>query len=356
MKRCGLPRSRRSRRPARQKKAAAPTLSNSISLKHTINLNIVRATNNWGASLSDGSPTAVRSEDVVIQRPPREAARVEPSPKAGRPGPGDVCRRPRLWKPERRSPGVLEFGILLLAGWLGILAAAGTEAPPLLQRQYAEARERYVRQPEDPEAGWRFARAAFEVAEYATNNTERAELAERGIAAARQVLARDSNSVPGLYYLGLNLGQLARTRGIGALKLVDQMEALFKRACELDARFNYAGPERTLGLLYRDAPPIASVGSRSKARRHLQRAVELAPGYPDNRLNLIESYLRWGDRNGAVRELKALDALLPEARKEFAGPAWEASWKEWNQRIVQVRPKVEKPGQPLRAPRGEQGA
>jgi hypothetical protein len=131
---------------------------------------------------------------------------------------------------------------------------------------------------------------------------------------------------------------------------------LFKRACELDAGFNHAGPERTLGLLYRDAPPIASVGSRSKARHHLQRAVELAPGYPDNRLNLIESDLKWGDRNGAVRELKALEAMLPEAREAFAGPAWEASWKEWNQRIVQVRPKVEKPPPSLRTPRGEPGA
>jgi hypothetical protein len=246
--------------------------------------------------------------------------------------------------------------MLLAAACLGCFSAAGTDAPGFVQREYAQARERYVRQPEDLEAGWQFARAAFDLAEYATNNTERAELAELGIAAARQVLARDSNSVPGLYYLGLNLGQLARTRGIGALKLVDQMETLFKRACELDAGFNHAGPERTLGLLYRDAPPIASVGSRSKARHHLQRAVELAPGYPDNRLNLIESYLKWGDRNGAVRELKALEAMLPEAREAFAGPAWEASWKEWNQRIVQVRPKVEKPPPSLRTPRGEPGA
>lgn len=333
-----------------------PTLSNSISLKDTINLNIVLATNNWDANPSDGHRTVGRSEDGVIQRPPRGTVRADPSPMAGRPAPAHVCLQPRLWKPEWRGPSVLELWILLLAGWLGILAAVGTEAPAFLQRQYAEARAHYARQPDHPEAGWHFARAAFELAEYATNNTERAELAELGIAAARQVVARNSNSVPGLYYLGLNLGQLARTRGIGALKLVDQMEALFKRARELDARFNYAGPERTLGLLYRDAPPIASVGSRSKARHHLQRAAELAPGYPDNRLNLIESYLKWGDRNGAVRELKALDAMLPEARKEFSGPAWEASWKEWNQRIVQVRPKVERPVQPLRTPRGGQGA
>ena len=64
------------------------------------------------------------------------------------------------------------------------------------------------------------------------------------------------------------------------------MEADFTRARELDERYDWAGPDRNLGLLYRDAPAIGSVGSRSKARRHLKRAVELAPQYPENRLNL----------------------------------------------------------------------
>ena len=39
-------------------------------------------------------------------------------------------------------------------------------------------------------------------------------------AACRQALAQGSNSAPAHYYLGMNLGQLARTRGLSALKLV----------------------------------------------------------------------------------------------------------------------------------------
>src|SRR5438132_12182095 len=107
----------------------------------------------------------------------------------------------------------------------------------------------------------------------------------------------------------MNQGQLARTRGLGALKIVDEMQREFIIARDLDAHFDHGGPERNLGLLYRDAPSLGSIGNRNKARVHLQRAAELAPEYPENRLNLIEAYLKWSDRNGARRELKALEDL-----------------------------------------------
>ena len=62
----------------------------------------------------------------------------------------------------------------------------------------------------------------------------------------------------------MNLGQLARTRGLSALKLVDQMEREFTRARDLDEHLDWAGPDRNLGLLYGDAPVIGSIGSRTR--------------------------------------------------------------------------------------------
>src|SRR5205085_8577123 len=128
--------------------------------------------------------------------------------------------------------------------------------------------------------------------EFATNSAQRAELADQGIAACRELLAREQNSGPGHYYLGMNLGQLARTKGIGALKIVTQMEREFKAARELDETLDQAGSDRNLGLLYRDAPALGSIGSRSRAKQHLERAVELTPDYPENRLDLIEAFLK----------------------------------------------------------------
>src|SRR5207248_6916974 len=106
----------------------------------------------------------------------------------------------------------------------------------------------------------------------------RAEIAEQGIAAARQGIERAPRLAAPHYYLALNLGQLARTKKLGALRLVDEMEAELKAAIALDPKFDYAGPHRSLGLLYADAPGWpTSIGNHSKARQHLHTAIELSP-------------------------------------------------------------------------------
>ena len=218
---------------------------------------------------------------------------------------------------------------------------------------FQEAQARYQQAPEELTNAWKYARACFDLAELATNKTERASLAERGIAASQQALARDSNSAPANYYLGMNLGQLARTRGLSALKLVNQMRNAFARARDLDERFDWAGPDRNLGLLYRDAPSIISIGSRSQAREHLQRATKLAPLYPENRLNLIESYLKWGEANSAQRELAALEDLWPRARTNFVGEAWAASWADWEPRLKKLQKRLGTAGKSRGAPRNQ---
>ena len=188
--------------------------------------------------------------------------------------------------------------------------AAETDIAAYAKRSFQEAEVRYREKPGEGTAAWQFGRACFDLAEFATNNTQRASLAEQGIAACRLAIARQSNSAPAHYYLAMNLGQLARTKMLGALKLVDQMEREFGRARDLDEHIHWAGPDRNLGQLYRDAPVIGSVGSRTRAREHLKRAVELAPQYPENRLTLIEAYLNWGERTGAYRELQTLEDSL----------------------------------------------
>ena len=142
----------------------------------------------------------------------------------------------------------------------------------------------------------------------------------------------------------MNLAQLARTELIGALGLLNEVESEWETAIKLDENFDYAGPDRNLGLLYRDAPgwPL-SLGSRAKACQHLLRAVSLHPDYPENHLNLIEAYLKWNNLSQAVPAAKALQEILPEARKKLAGPAWESSWDDWNQRWKTIQAKLSQP-------------
>jgi tetratricopeptide (TPR) repeat protein len=229
------------------------------------------------------------------------------------------------------------------------LTAADTAAAP--PNRHAERayeafqahQARFQLAPSNAVVAWQFGRVCFDWAEFATNDTQRATVAEAGIAACRAAVQRAPEDSAAHYYLGMNLGQLARTKSLGALPLVWEMEREFKRARELDPRFDYAGPDRCLGLLYLDAPawPV-SVGSQEKARLHLRRAVELSPDYPENRLNLLEASLRWKHKQRAQRELEALEGLLPRARTNFSGESWAYSWLDWDKRwqhiLVKARP------------------
>ena len=221
-------------------------------------------------------------------------------------------------------------------------------------RIFQEAQVRYQREMSQPEAAWHFSRACFDWAEFATNNTQRAEIAELGIAAGRQAVARDPKLAAGHCYLAMNLGQLAQTKKLGALKIVDEIEREFKAARDLDAGFDFAGPERGLGLLYLDAPgwPM-SVGNRNKARQHLQKAVELSPDFPDNRLSLLEAYLRWGEKKSVQAQLKSVEVVLAAARKKLIGAEWVASWEDWDRRWEKIKSKMSESEKSVQSPKSK---
>lgn len=190
------------------------------------------------------------------------------------------------------------------------------------------------------EAECQVGRAAFTVAELATNDTQRAAAARVGINACREAVTHDRDSAPAHYYLAVNLGRLAEAEApsLAAYRLVYEVENEFKRAAELDVRFDHAGPARTLGLLYFQAPgwPL-SVGSKPKAREWLERAAALAPDYPENQLNLAEAQLKWRQQDETRATLKKIESLWPVARTNLAGESWEYSWLDWETRRAALR-------------------
>jgi len=247
------------------------------------------------------------------------------------------------------------IAFLFFFGFVNATVAQPTNNPVFAARAGAEFHRAQIQlqsNTNDFAAAWHFACACYDFADFATNETELAAIAVRGIAASRQLLAHQPKSAPGHYYLGMNLGQLARTEVLGALKIVKEMEREFKTADDLDEHFDYAGPARCLGLLYRDAPGWpTSIGSRRKAREWLERAAKLAPDYPESHLNLIESRLNWNDRAGAKSELKTLDALWPKAQTNFVGEAWEPSWADWTARKIAAEQSLAQTSQAAESPK-----
>jgi hypothetical protein len=222
------------------------------------------------------------------------------------------------------------------------LPAADRAFAPRYARIFMECQALYQRTPTNAEVAWQYARACFDRSEFATNRAQRAEFARLGIDVARASVALRPDLAATHYYLGLNLGVLAdATRNLGGLKLVSEMEASFKKAAQIDPLFDYAGPDRCLGLLYRDAPgwPI-SAGSKSKARLHLEQARQLAREYPENQLIMLETWLKWGEKEKAVAELEKVDTVLAQARLKLTGESWGWSWSDWDRTWRRIRSKV----------------
>ena len=209
------------------------------------------------------------------------------------------------------------------------------------ERVFKEAKARVQSEPGKAEALLDFGRVCYDWADYSTTKSQRAEIANQGIDACRKLVAQDAKSVGGHYYLAMNLGQLAQTKTLGALKLVSQMETEFRTALSLDAKYDYAGPDRNLGLLYWQAPGWpTSLGSNSKARTHLTAALKAAPEYPENALNLIEAELKWGDKPGVTRDFKTLNENWEAAKKKLTGEEWASSWADWEKRKAAAEKKL----------------
>ena len=248
-----------------------------------------------------------------------------------------------------------KFAVAFLLMAAGTLLAGEEQtkiSAAFAKKEFDSAQARFQADAKNPTNAWLFARAAFNFAEFSTNDTQRAALANLGIAACRPLVAQEPKLAAGHYYLAMNLGQLARTEYLGALALVKEMEPEFQKAGDLDPLLDHAGPKRNLGLLYRDAPgwPV-SVGNPSKSLALLKQAVRLAPDYPENYLHLIEAYVKWGETDDAKNELRALDAIWAAARTSLTGDEWAQSWDNWSTRRDAAHKQLdEKPGAPPKKP------
>ncbi len=249
-------------------------------------------------------------------------------------------------------------GLILLC--LGLLLPQIPGAEPIVQGTYArraqaayeQAQAQWQTATNAAPLAWQFARTCYNLAEFATNDESRASLAVQGIEACRKLIKEQPKSAPGHYWLGMNLGQLARTELLGALALVREMEVEFKTAWNLDPMVDHGGPARSLGLLYREAPGWpTSIGSKRKAREWLDRAAHTAPDFPENWLVLSESALQWDDASTAREKLLQLTRVWPAARTNFTGVAWEGDWADWSARRTAAEGKIAEAVRPVKSSR-----
>lgn len=117
-------------------------------------------------------------------------------------------------------------------------------------------------------------------------------------------MALDPTKVAFPYYLAMGKAMKLQANSKGALDKLPEVVTLAKKAIELDAKYDYAGPLRFLGALYVQAPEMGSIGDKDKGIDHLKKAVAHFPDYPINRFYLGEAYYKDEQYDKAKKELQ----------------------------------------------------
>lgn len=114
----------------------------------------------------------------------------------------------------------------------------------------------------------------------------------------------------------------ALDKNLAALKRIKEIEVTLLRLKEIAPAYRHAAADRTLGLLYRNAPMIISIGSTARAGRHLKEAFAKDPAYPGNCIFLADFYLSEGERREARRLAKECGTEANLAAFPEEAPEW----------------------------------
>ncbi|MEQ8351731.1 MAG: hypothetical protein RH862_09625 [Leptospiraceae bacterium] len=137
---------------------------------------------------------------------------------------------------------------------------------------------------------------------------------EHGTNFGKEAINMNPRAIYGNFWYASNAGQLGICQGIMAsLASIDPFKKSMEVVLKENENFFFAGPHRALGRLFHQAPgwPI-SVGNKNKAAEHLERAVELAPEFFNNRSFLAELYLDMGKKDNAREHLEYLVGSHPK--------------------------------------------
>lgn len=135
---------------------------------------------------------------------------------------------------------------------------------------------------------------------------EREDFFDHGVKYGQEAITLNPRAVYGNFWYASNMGYLGMCRGaLASLASIDPFKKCMEVVLKENENFYFAGPHRALGRLYHQAPgwPI-SIGNKNKAAEHLDKCVQLAPNFFNNRLYLAELLVDIGKKDKAMEHLK----------------------------------------------------
>ncbi|MCA8910842.1 MAG: hypothetical protein KDB82_04005 [Planctomycetes bacterium] len=219
-------------------------------------------------------------------------------------------------------------------------AAAWEQTPRTLERMRTSA-GMFSRALDHPKVQtyenlWMAARTAAWLAEYGGDEVEREKYTRQGLTYANTALKQQPNGAEATFYHGVLagfLGDLNHDYGLDAVKTIEED---MTKLIDADHDIAHGGPWRVMGVLQLRAPgPPVSIGSLRNGRKNLEKAVELAPDWPENQLYMAEAEFMWAEekdkpdyKDKAVERLNKY--LLGEGAKAPEGA--ETEFAEWQKK------------------------
>ena len=177
-------------------------------------------------------------------------------------------------------------------------------------------------------------RALFFLGQEAESVEEARAYHERGAGACRRAVELKPSRVEGHFWLGVNLGCLARLlNSFKAFGCALRARRFLLRAVQLDSAYHAAGPMRVLARLQHKLPFFLG-GGQKRARANFEKAISLAPANTVTRLYYAELLMEMGDIKRAREQLQSLLKATPD-------PSW-AFESARDRRIAQEMLKNEK--------------
>ncbi len=176
-------------------------------------------------------------------------------------------------------------------------------------------------------------RAAFYAIWLALNDRERRDLlghSSDAIHLSSEAIRLKQDGVEGYYFRAIATGLFAEQNKAAGRAAMNEIRADGERAAAIDPNFDRAGPHRLLGALYLRAPgPPVGIGSLRRAIEHLEKALELAPDYPENLIFLAEAYLK-SNRSEEASE------LILRAQKSLSATGNLMDQQKWQKQIDEL--------------------
>ena len=164
------------------------------------------------------------------------------------------------------------------------------------------------------EARWRMARGAFWVAERTSDKKLKETMGWRGYDEGLKASKLQPGRVEGYYFGVISLGQYSIA--IGVLKAIGKgvkgkFESMGNKAVAVNPNFDFGGPDRAMGVYWRDLPKIAR--DLKKAEAHMKASIAKGDVKIRSHFYLAEIYLMTDRREMAKVELERCSKMDPAA-------------------------------------------